>query len=115
MSEFVKFKDRVFEKPGLYVLKRKDGAEEHVYASDPERHYHDVYSFMVTVPNYRDVGTIHDMGHYQWVNHVMSSDPNPPVAWREQTPKEAGDMRKQLFRFERPKPDWRLRFAGSGY
>lgn len=103
MTEFIKFKDDYPKVPGFYIFRYKEFSQEDrelkVYTGGPHHHYSSVYSYPVTMHNYRDKNTCHDMGMYVWVNSYTIYG---PVEWRKMTVQEALEFSETLFHFGRP-------------
>lgn len=108
---FRKFKNRVFDKAGFYVLRFQDkesaqcaghryeqNREVRVHAEQPRLHYSNVYSFFTTTPNTRDRVSCHDFGIYTWVNSYSIYG---PIEWREMTEAEIEEFKKLLYEFDR--------------
>lgn len=111
---FELFRDKVILKPGFYVFWYiwRNSPEQKVYVGDLTQYHAYTYSYFCTYPNpEKDRLTCCDLGGYTWVNHYRGDG---PTAWRCMTEEEEHQFRLQLFRFDRPKPDWCTRPFGIG-
>jgi len=96
------FNKKIWKVPSFVVLRYRDSivtkATQYVYAHTPENHGY-CYSFWCITPNFRDPGTIHDLGECEWTNEGPSR--YPPIKWRYMTDLEEKEFRCKLFRFDR--------------
>jgi len=97
---FKAFREEVPKVAGFYVFRYKDGREIEVWADSPEHHCGNVYSYPVSMYNYRDKDGCCDMGMYVWVNSYTVYE--CPVEWREMIYSEARNFHLKLYRFSRP-------------
>jgi len=98
---FTKFKDKVFEEAGFYVLKFKlynEEWEEFVYSDKPECHQGNVYKFWCTYENNK-YDCCHDLGQCNWVNSYNID--YGPIEWRHMTKEEEKKIKYRLYRFLR--------------
>ena len=99
---WIDFDKRIWRVPSFVVLRYRDSiitkATEYVYADKPINHGY-CYAFWCTTPNFRDQGTIHDLGICKWTN--SGPDRYPPIKWRYMTEAEAREFKCKLFHFYR--------------
>lgn len=91
-------RDHLFSTDGFYVLRYtiSNIPDRYVYANRPGKQG-STYSFWCTMPNFRDAGTIHDLGYCEWSNNTTLDK------WRSMTHQEEMEFRTKLFRFDRLK------------